>query len=458
MKRRVAGLPPVSIAIFNQKVSDRKAETAVMSSAKGSTCDVCRWVRHFSWEGPDLLTCRASKTYTTENAYRSHIVSKKHRDNELKAAIKLSLEALAPPESAPQQESQPELEQEAAEPEPEPELAPQPGSSAGVALQVDPDADEDDVNQTIDAKIAAARSRLSPTHCLFCPVQSSSLDVNLSHMHTAHSFFVPDADYLVDLPGLLNYLGEKIAVGNVCIYCNGRGREFRTLDAVRKHMLDKGHCKVAYDTQRDQLEISDYYDFRSSYPDAAPKKTKKRKNPAVAGTVPEAAEEAEWEDVSDDGSDADEIVEQSASEPETSDEEEESDDESLPENPITYGDTPFELVLASGARIGHRSMKRYYAQSFPGAPRNGKPEDPNSGVALVRKLIADKNSALVPTKGGFGAYGQGTQVVKARNRGEAREAGRHVREFRDQLRKEQYRTRVAYQNNHQKHYRDPLLQ
>lgn len=42
MKRRVASLPPVSVAVFNQKVIERKQETAVMSSAKGSSCEVCK--------------------------------------------------------------------------------------------------------------------------------------------------------------------------------------------------------------------------------------------------------------------------------------------------------------------------------------------------------------------------------------------------------------------------------
>jgi len=85
-------------------------------------------------------------------------------------------------------------------------------------------------------------------------------------------------------------------------------------------------------------------------------------------------------------------------------------------------------------------------------------DDPNSGRSIVRRLLADKHSALVPRKGGFGAFGAGAEVVKARNRGEAREAGRHVREFRDQKRKEDYKTRVAFAQNNQKHFRDPLLQ
>ncbi|KAJ8696504.1 pre-60S factor rei1 [Pleurotus ostreatus] len=226
---------------------------------------------------------------------------------------------------------------------------------------------------------------------------------------------------------------EKIVVGNFCIYCNEKGRDFRTLEAARKHMIDKGHCKIAYDTEDDRLEISDYYDFSSSYP-------------------PEGDGE-EWEDVDADGNgdndddmEVDEVVDDSESETNESN-----------KGRITYSDSDYELVLPSGARIGHRSMRRYYAQSFTPIPGR-KGEDPNSGAALVRRLLADKNSALVPRKGGFGAYGSGTDVIKARNRGEAREAGRHVREFRDQKRREDFKTKVGYRHNSQKHFRDPLLQ
>ena len=42
MKRRVAGLPPVSAETFNQKVLERRAETAIMASPKGSTCELCK--------------------------------------------------------------------------------------------------------------------------------------------------------------------------------------------------------------------------------------------------------------------------------------------------------------------------------------------------------------------------------------------------------------------------------
>jgi pre-60S factor REI1 len=113
------------------------------------------------------------------------------------------------------------------------------------------------------------------------------------------------------------------------------------------------------------------------------------------------ADDEVWEDADDvEDSEVDEVVEESASDSTSSSDEEDD----LPEGQITYGDTDYELVLPSGARIGHRSMRRYYAQSFPGVPRGSKPEDPNSGAALVRRLLADKNAALVPRRGGFRSF------------------------------------------------------
>jgi pre-60S factor REI1 len=53
------------------------------------------------------------------------------------------------------------------------------------------------------------------------------------------SFFIPDHEYLIDLDGLLRYLGLKIAQGHVCLFCNNKGRNFHSMDAVRKHMVEK---------------------------------------------------------------------------------------------------------------------------------------------------------------------------------------------------------------------------
>lgn len=375
------------------------------------------------------------KYYSTENAYRSHLNSKKHKDAELKAAAQASQKG---PDGAESEEKV---------------VSPSTNSKGKApALTVDDDATEEDVERTIDERLAAVRNRISVKDCLFCTHVSFSLDDNLKHMDIAHSFFIPDSDYITDLSGLLIYLGEKIAVGNVCIYCNARSRDFRTLDAVRKHMVDKSHCKIAYGTDSDKLEVSDYYDFTSSYPDAERRKKGKavviKKTVVVDASGSEDEDGDDWEDVDEDGNEV------GSAPPDSSDEEED-----LPASGITYGDSPFELVLSSGARIGHRSLRRYYAQNLTHTfIKRDDRIDPKSGAALVKRLVNDKKSDLVPVKGGYGAFGSGTQVIKARNRGEAREAGKHIRQFRDQRKREEFKTKVGFIHNSQKHFRDPLLQ
>lgn len=96
---------------------------------------------------------------------------------------------------------------------------------------------EEEMLAIIDEKIKAA-PRLEETDCLFCTHTSESFDDNMAHMTSVHSLFIPDIEFLVDLRGLIRYLGEKISVGNVCIFCNGKGRGLRSIDAVRKHMVN----------------------------------------------------------------------------------------------------------------------------------------------------------------------------------------------------------------------------
>ena len=68
------------------------------------------------------------------------------------------------------------------------------------------------INVYLDASVAEGEAEvlgtpLRPEECLFCPLKSSNLEENLSHMAHAHSFFLPDFEYITDLPGLVEYLG-----------------------------------------------------------------------------------------------------------------------------------------------------------------------------------------------------------------------------------------------------------
>ena len=105
---------------------------------------------------------------------------------------------------------------------------------------------------------------------------------------------------------------------------------------------------------------------------------------------------------------------------------EEDDESDVLDSQIMYGDSNFELVLPSGACIGHHSMRRYYEQSVPASHAA---EDPKSGTAIVRWLLADKRSDLMPVKGRFGVSGTGMQTIKGCNHGKVRDAGCHIREL-----------------------------
>ena len=86
-------------------------------------------------------------------------------------------------------------------------------------------------------------------------------------MSEKHSFFVPDLDFIVDLDGLLSYLGAKVGQGKCCLMCSEKSKRFRSLDAVRKHMVDKGHCKMAFSGGDSLAEFADFYDYTKSYPE-----------------------------------------------------------------------------------------------------------------------------------------------------------------------------------------------
>ncbi|WWC59156.1 uncharacterized protein I303_101704 [Kwoniella dejecticola CBS 10117] len=293
---------------------------------------------------------------------------------------------------------------------------------AHAASSSDTSDSEDDEDRDFAARIAKARRRIQPTDCLFCSATQRTIDINVDHMAKAHSFFIPDRDLLLDMSGLLSYLGEKVAIGNLCLYCPNGGREFGSIDAVRKHMMDKGHCKLAYETDEDLAELADYYDFNG----------------------PDVVAESDWEDLDN------EIAE--AHDPQT-------DPESPKKRPMALASDGLSLMLPSGRTLGHRSLRVYYSQRLRPASQRDTSTSANAiKVAHLRQRLADPSLALVPVAGGLGAFGKGQELMKARNAGEAKWAQRQGRSFNDQRVKEQYKTRVGFVHNNQKHFRDPLLQ
>ncbi|CAO3594440.1 unnamed protein product [Absidia cylindrospora] len=370
ISRERSPLPPIPLNQFQQKDQAQKTETEKLADTavfKGY-CEPCR------------------KSFGTENQYNNHVQSKKHKENQAKyvprpkkTVIKKEEEQEVPATETAITETQ------------------QPQQQQLLDMTFTEETTEEEIMSKIDAKIKAA-PRLTEMDCLFCHHQSDTLEDNMTHMTKIHSFFIPDIEYLVDLQGMIRYLGEKISVGNVCLFCNGKGKGFLSMDAVRKHMTDKGHCKLAYEDENDAVDLVDFYDFSTSYPQG---------------------EDGEQVDI----------------------------DEELTEltNQLQLDDDEMSLVLPSGAVVGHRHMKRYYDQRL-------KPEETRDSI-LINKLIGQYSDSHVYES--LRSFGQGYQrrMITDGKRGttKATEAFMEKRVHND------YRTRVGMQANKlQKYFREQI--
>ncbi|KAJ3247181.1 hypothetical protein HDU78_004988 [Chytriomyces hyalinus] len=239
LKRKVAELPPVSMENFALRLSAQAAKSSedAAKEAFNATCQTCK------------------KTYSSENGYANHLSSKKHKEAQI-AWDKAQAAGIPATKPSKSQDSATAAGGDSTTKQQQP-----------WRIQLASATTEQELNAIIDSKIAAS-VRLNPSvDCLFCDThKATSVQENVDHMARVHSFFIPDLEYLTDLDGLLTYLGEKISVGNVCIFCNGKGRSLHSLEAVRKHMIDKGHCKIEYENGG-ELEVGDFYDFSSTWQD-----------------------------------------------------------------------------------------------------------------------------------------------------------------------------------------------
>jgi len=189
------------------------------------------------------------------------------------------------------------------------------------------------------------------TDCLFCTHHSASLENNLKHMTEGHSFFLPDPEFLVDVDGFIEYLGAKVGQGFMCLWCNESGKSFHSVADVQKHMVDKGHCKLLHEGES-LLEYDQWYDYSTSYPDSQDQ---------------DGESEVSLDSLDDSG---------------------------------------FELMLPSGAKIGHRSLLRYYRQSL----------NPNRDVVPVNRSTSGRLLSTYKSLGWTGSSGKAAQV-KARDLG-----------------------------------------
>lgn len=204
LKRRIASLPPISVTVFQKQVlaSDSGNDEKEESSLFQRSCAACE------------------QHYTNRKAWQAHLKSRNHAQKTTETDSKASFLSDESPLST-------------------------------LSL-----------NTHEEDQLANKEESFSPLQCLFCNVKSASMDSNLTHMSHAHSFFVPDAEYLIDMESLLSYLFAVVSVFHECLFC---GSSKTTKFGVQDHMRGKGHCKV--DFEDDEHDLKQFYDFSGDVDD-----------------------------------------------------------------------------------------------------------------------------------------------------------------------------------------------
>jgi pre-60S factor REI1 len=198
-------LPPISIIVFQKQLltSDTGDDEAEASSQFQQSCISC------------------DQHYTNRKAWQAHLKSRNHTQKSAEF-----------------------------------------NSKASFASDECPSLSTLSLNSREEGQPADEEENFSPLQCLFCNVESTSLDPNLSHMSHAHNFLIPDAEYLIDVESLLSYLFAIVSVFHECLFCGSiRSTKF----GVQDHMREKGHCKL--DFEDDELQLKQFYDFSGDVDD-----------------------------------------------------------------------------------------------------------------------------------------------------------------------------------------------
>ncbi|KIW04167.1 uncharacterized protein PV09_04483 [Verruconis gallopava] len=503
LKRRVASLPPLSSEVFNEKVLANRA-TAAATAARASFerhCDPCR------------------KTFYSENAYLNHLSSQKHKSNAVKAtklgkkeddskSLMSSTFSLGDPAISSRGDVDSEAEDDfqdviegikdsSLEDNPEP-ISRRPSrphhSAVGEDTRPDHPLSPSTNNTPVNGRI---RKRDPLRECLFCSQYDfESVPELLDHMIKSHGLFLPEPNYIVDMEGLIRYLNTKVNEEHQCLYC---GRLKWSEDGIKTHMRDTDHCKIAYETEDAQLEIGQFYDFRSTYSDddwdtedGEDDELLDNGTATGGGVKLGARREAKCDDEMEEG-DGWETDSTASSVPTEElgrvyvDEQREEVKRRLRQNKhhssttssrhretdgfhshahhgptaVYYDD--FELHLPSGRTAGHRSLNRIWRQNLRNYPtpeerqhrlltESNNDERELRPSEAARERERGRAHELILRNEALGVAGLDDAAKKQLKNQEIKEKKRADRE------QKKFQARINERANQQKHFRDPLLQ
>lgn len=258
MKRKVAGLPPVTKEWFEARRQQLSAASA------GPLQKV--------WFDP-----LSRKKFYSENTYQAYVRSKKYQEMVRKSGNP----APSPVVTIRRAEPSAEQDQQKSERSKPTEYTVKPAvrrmevddeSTAPILGEEDTDGKMDVANSGSEWETASEEDSDMESweewdvRCsLFDNHLSSSMEENLEYMWRKFGFYLPDGEFLTDPEGLLKYLGAKLQHGHIPLYESGENpnaKQFASLHGVQRHMIDSGKCKVFYDGNED--EYADFYDYSTA--------------------------------------------------------------------------------------------------------------------------------------------------------------------------------------------------
>lgn len=498
LKRRVTSLPPISSEVFTEKVLQAQASStaAATKAAYEKTCTFC------------------ARTYFSENAYQNHLGSQKHKtklasvadrgaDDET-SSVMSSTFSLGEPVAVNKVEIDSEAEEEfsvVVEGIKKTNLKDIPPATRRPSRPHHSVEPEKEGSITTASYVTAADGEISletaVKRCLFCNFDSPSVELNVAHMERIHGMFIPEKTYLVNLEGLIGSLYEKIHEYHECLYC---GKLKPSVFGLQTHMRDKGHCKIPFATEDEQLEIGDFYDFTSTYSDVEEESDSEDELPGkkhsggvkLGAKRPTKTTAENGEDEMEDGdgweTDSSESSLDSADLTAVPLDDRTSQYEKLNQHPhhshsdprphhnkdgwhshahkhnhaVFYSD--YELHLPSGRTAGHRSLNKYYRQNLHNHPSpaerqeqlaieaaSGSDSEEEVDQRVARRNERERGRALASrANGGMGMVG-----VTMEKRKEVKAEEKRSRKQEDRARR-RYEWGNNKQANSQKHFRVSL--
>jgi pre-60S factor REI1 len=483
LKRRIAELPSVSSEEYNDKVLAAQATTnaAAAQVAFEKYCATCQ------------------KNYFSENAYQNHIGSQKHKlrlattlrgsingSGSVKSSVKSQDDSI-PNSETTDPEAEAEIDKavdglrDASISEKDP-LSRRPSEPHHSGAEQREGHLSPETKETIERTSSLSSSQIPLSRCLFCNYDSPTSKLSVAHMTKIHGLFIPEQNYLTDLEGLLGYLQAKINENHECLYCH---KLKTTASGVQTHMRDKGHCKIAFETEEEMIEVGQFYDFSSTYSDPESEdsdtdmdepKSKSNGGVKLPQTKGENSEDDGWEtDSSFSSLDSKDLTSvpnddhthqyqrlplhrhhsHTDPRPHKNADGFHSHAHHHGANAVFYDE--HEMYLPSGRVAGHRSLKKYYRQnlhSYPTATErmeraqylleNGQDEDAEIEDANSSKTSRSQAVMKRDEGGMLGATTSQRQEVRSQEiRGR-----QHT-----QRAQNRYQAKLEKQNNSQKHFR-----